>query len=264
MDAVANASLKAAVFLVSMALVLPLAIGALGLLNPSTPLPDGSTRFAVAPDSPQDLSAQGPPEAPEVLPSTPSDGEPQPTPPAEAVPDVPWQSVPRPTFVSQFDDGPMQNANCTMAAGAMLAHSAFEIVTTGSILRSRQSDQVGGTDLGDLGRALRNAYGVTVVSSPIRPNQLQALLAAGYGAVVQGSYSRIPLEWRLQRDFDGGHAVYVDAFYPGDAATPPAYYVMDPLGTGDYRGGWWPASLIDEFGTGFAGNGRISAAWGQP
>jgi hypothetical protein len=258
-EAVANAALKAAVFLVSMALVLPLTLAAVELLtNQSTPLPVGTVSAALAPDSPADAPAG------ETLPSTPSEAESQPPAPSPEVPEAAYQQVPRVKFVSQFDGGPMQNANCTMAAGAMLADSAFGVVTTGSILRSRQSDQRGGTDLGDLGRALRSGYGLTVVSGGIKPAELRALLTAGYGVVIQGDYERIPVEWRLQRKFDGDHAIYLDAFYPGDAVTPPAYFVMDPLGTGDYRGGWWPATVIDEFAMAFSGPGRISAAWGQP
>ena len=67
---------------------------------------------------------------------------------------------PRVPLVSQFDGGPFQNANCTLASGAMLARLAFGIVTDGSVLRSLQFDFDGGTDLHDLNTALHRGYGV--------------------------------------------------------------------------------------------------------
>ena len=93
---------------------------------------------------------------------------------------------------------------------------------------------------------------------------LRLLLSRGAGVVVQGDYGRIPVDWRLQRDFDGGHAIYLDAYYPGDAKTPPAYYVIDPLGTNDYAGAWWYASVVEDFAGAFAGRGRVLAAWVDP
>ena len=51
---------------------------------------------------------------------------------------------PRVAAITQFDGGPFANANCTLASGAMLARLGWGIVTTGSTLRTLQSDQVGG------------------------------------------------------------------------------------------------------------------------
>ncbi|HET9457749.1 MAG TPA: hypothetical protein VFO78_10435, partial [Candidatus Limnocylindrales bacterium] len=89
--------------------------------------------------------------------------------------------------------------------------------------------------------------------------------AAGYGAVIQGDYGEIPPQIRLQPSFDDPHAIYLDGYYPGDAATPPAYYVIDPIGRGpSYDGDWWPASIVDAFGLAFGHGGRIAAAWVFP
>ena len=169
---------------------------------------------------------------------------------------------PRVEPVSQFDGGPFAHANCTLAAGAMLARLGFGIVTTGSILRTLQDDQVGGTGLDDLATALFRGYGVTINLGSITPSQLRSLLTAGYGVVVQGRYAEIPGPLRLQPSFAGPHAVYLDGFYAGDGTTPPAYYVIDPLGHGgSYRGHWWPASIVDAFTLDFGFSGRIAAAW---
>ncbi len=172
---------------------------------------------------------------------------------------------PRVDPISQFDGGDFEGANCTLAAGAMLARLGFGIVTNGSILRTLQSDQVGGTDIHDLQRAIFHGYGVQFSTGSVTTRQLRRLLTAGYGAVIQGDYGEIPAQLRLQPSFTGGHAIYLDGFYPGSGGIPAAYYVIDPIGRGSsYRGGWWPASVVDAFGLAFGGGSRIPAAWVFP
>ena len=128
-----------------------------------------------------------------------------------------------------------------------------------------QSDKVGGTDLHDLQRAVFHGYGVQFSAGSLTPRELKRLLTAGYGAVIQGVYGVIPAPARLQPAFTGGHAIYLDGFYPGNGDIPPAYYVIDPLGNGkSYRGEWWPASVVDAFGLAFGGGTRIPAAWVFP
>lgn len=174
---------------------------------------------------------------------------------------------PRIDPITQFDGGPFQGSNCTLASGSMLARLAFGVVTNGSTLRTLQDDQDGGTDLNDLAKALWRGYGVSAPRGLVRPQQLKDLLAAGYGAVVQGIYGEIPRGLRLQRDFTGGHAIYLDGYYPGNAkrGIPEAYYVIDPLGRpkAGYKGEWWPASIVDDFALVFGG-GRIPAMWAFP
>ena len=171
---------------------------------------------------------------------------------------------PRVVPITQFDGGPLQAFNCTMAAGAMLARLGYGIVTTGSQLRALQPDQVGGTSLSDLEVSM-GRFGVTFSQAPITPLQLRALLYAGAGAVVQGTYGKVPVDLRLQKDFTAGHAIYLDGFRPASADGPAAYYVIDPLGptwTG-YKGAWWPADVVEGFATAFGG-GAIDAAWAFP
>ena len=175
---------------------------------------------------------------------------------------------PRIPPISQFDGGPFQGSNCTLTSGAMLARLGFGIVTSGSTLRTLQDDQDGGTDLNDLNQALWRGYGVSFPTGFLRPDQLKDLLAKGYGAVIQGDYSKIPRGLRLQKDFLGGHAIYLDGYYPGnpDKGIPEAYYVIDPLGRphSGYEGDWWPASVVDDFATAFGGGDHIPAMWAYP
>jgi hypothetical protein len=171
---------------------------------------------------------------------------------------------PRVPLVSQFDGGPFANANCTLAAGAMLARLAFGIVTTGSVLRSLQFDMDGGTDPHDLNTAVHRGYGVDFYVGGLLPQQLRHVVSQGGGAVIQGVYSKIPESLKIQAHGTFPHAIYVDGFFPGDSDTPAAYYIIDPLGRGSYKGGWWPAKIVEDFGLAFGGGTRIAAAWAFP
>jgi hypothetical protein len=186
-----------------------------------------------------------------------------PQPPAALNP----SGFPRVPPITQFDGGPKQGSNCTLASGSMLARLGVGVVTTGSTLRTLQDDQDGGTGINDLATALWRGYGVSFRSGLVRPDHLKALLAQGYGAVVQGDYSKVPRSLRLQKGFTGGHAIYLDGYYPGNAqrSVPEAYYVIDPLGRprSGYEGEWWPASVVDDFATSFGG-GRVAAMWAYP
>jgi hypothetical protein len=171
---------------------------------------------------------------------------------------------PRVNPITQFDGGPLANANCTMTSGAMLARLGFGIIATGSQLRSLQPDQVGGTSLADLEVSIEK-FGVHFNRAPLTALQLRALLYSGAGAVIQGTYGIIPVDLRLQKNFTGGHAIYLDGFRPASAAGPAAYFVIDPLGRpgAGYRGAWWPADIIEAFGEAFGG-GSIYSAWTFP
>jgi hypothetical protein len=177
---------------------------------------------------------------------------------------APWwnSSVPRVSPISQFDGGPLEGFNCVMASGAMLARLGFGIRTTGSQLRALQDRQEGGTNLGDLNAAVYRGWGVRFSAGAITPVQLRALLYDGAGAIVAGRYSEIPPDLRLQGDFTGNHEIYLDAFRPPGPDGPAAYYVIDPLGrpSEGYRGGWWPADLVERFATKLGG-GSIITAW---
>jgi hypothetical protein len=171
---------------------------------------------------------------------------------------------PRVRPISQFDGGTLASANCTMASGAMLARLGYGIVTTGSQLRALQPDQDGGTSLADLQVAI-GKWGVTFSQGAISPLQLRALLYAGAGAVIQVDYGNIPVALRLQKDFTGGHAMYLDGFRPAGSDGPAAYYVIDPLGPtwSGYKGAWWPADVVEAAALAFGG-GSAYTSWAFP
>ena len=180
---------------------------------------------------------------------------------------TPWwnASVPRVPPISQFDGGALQGYNCTLASGAMLARLAFGIVTTGSQLRALSGVPSGGTTLNDLERALNSGWGVHFLQGAATPLQLRALIYGGAGAMIQLDYSQIPVSMRLQANFLGGHAIYLDGFRPASPSGPAAYYVIDPIGRpwAGYRGDWWPADIVENAGVVF-GHGRINTAWAFP
>ncbi|HYN48807.1 MAG TPA: hypothetical protein VER83_08060 [Candidatus Nanopelagicales bacterium] len=171
---------------------------------------------------------------------------------------------PRVPPITQFDGGQLGPANCTMASGAMLARLGYGIVTTGSQLRALQADQVGGTSLADLQAAIAT-WGVSFSQGAISPLQLRALLYAGAGAVLQVAYGAIPVSLRLQADFTGGHAIYLDGFRPAGTDGPAAYFVIDPLGPtwAGYKGAWWPAGIVEAAALAFGG-GTAYTAWAFP
>ena len=175
-----------------------------------------------------------------------------------------WNSAghPRVTPISQFDGSPLANKNCTLASGAMLARLAFGIVTTGGQLRTLSGVASGGTTLGNLQHAISTGWGVGFSSGALTPLQLRSLMYAGAGAVVQGWYGEIPANLSLQPSFKEGHSIYLDGFRPAGPDGPAAYWVMDPLGHtwSGYRGAWWPADIIERFGT-HLGGGRILTSW---
>ncbi len=183
------------------------------------------------------------------------------------LPQTPWLNpgIPRVPAITQFDRGPVATANCTMASGAMLARLAFGIITTGSQLRALQDVQVGGTTLRNLAAALDRGWGVRFLRGALTPLQLRAVLFAGAGAVIQGTYGEIPMELRLQKDYLAGHSIYLDGFRPPGPDGPAAYYVIDPLGRPwqGYRGDWWPADVIERFATTFGG-GLVYTSWAFP
>ena len=169
---------------------------------------------------------------------------------------------PRVPPISQFDGGPLASKNCTMASGAMLARLGFGVVATGSMLRAHSGVTEGGTTIHDLQVAI-SAWGVHFNQGALSALQLRALVYAGAGTVVQLTYGDIPVSMRLQAGFTGGHAIYVDGFRPAGADGPAAYFVVDPLGYGSYRGAWLVADVVEAAAMDFGG-GYIYTAWAFP
>ncbi len=255
------------------------AVAALTAPPTSNLLPGPETSFELTTDTGDEVAAFGltavPDQTPVTLQALPDDAvlqlvsfvEPGTEPGAGGARRPAWllpTGHPRVPPITQFDGGPLGPANCTMASGAMLARLGYGIVTTGSQLRALQPDQVGGTSLADLQVAI-GSWGVSFSQGAISPLQLRALLYAGAGAVVQVDYGTIPVSLRLQADFTGGHAIYLDGFRPPGTDGPAAYFVIDPLGptwTG-YRGAWWPADDVEKAALAFGG-GAAYTAWAFP
>ena len=169
---------------------------------------------------------------------------------------------PRVPLITQFDGSPLANANCVMASGAMLARLTYGIVTTGGQMRWLSGDTSGGTGPSNLQHAVNKGWGVTFSARLVTPLQLRSLLYAGAGAVILGRYGEIPANLSFQPSFRDGHAIYLDGFRPAGPQGEAAYYVMDPLSLAD-KGVWWPARIVERFGTVFGG-GRIISLWGFP
>jgi hypothetical protein len=268
-------------FVLAAAIGLGAALGVAALTAPPTSnlLPSPDAVFELTADTGDEVVAFGltavPDEEPVPLEALPDDAvlqlvsfvEPGTEPGAGGTERPAWllpTGYPRVPPITQFDGGPLGSANCTMASGAMLARLGYGIVTTGSQLRALQPDQVGGTSIADLQVAVA-AWGVSFSQGAISPLQLRALLYAGAGAVLQISYGSIPVALRLQADFTGGHAIYLDGFRPPGPDGPAAYYVIDPLGHtwSGYRGTWWPANVVEAAALAF-GAGTAYTAWAFP
>lgn len=258
--------------------------GALGVAAATAPptsslLPGPETAFELTADTGDQVAAFGltavPDQEPVALQALPDDAvlqlvsfiEPGTEPATGGASRPAWllpTGYPRVPPITQFDGGPLGPANCTMASGAMLARLGYGIVTTGSQLRALQPDQVGGTSLADLQAAIAT-WAVSFNQGAISPLQLRALLYAGAGAVLQVSYAVIPVSLRLQSDFTGGHAIYLDGFRPAGTDGPAAYFVIDPLGPtwAGYKGAWWPAGIVEAAALAFGG-GTAYTAWAFP
>lgn len=136
----------------------------------------------------------------------------------------------RPLFRPQYPDPTttMDWSNCTMASGAMALdfHTLGKVQKWGGELRKHQSDQTGGTDIGDLKQAWAY-YGYTLVDRRGKDwNQLVADLKSGRGVVLQGDYEVLTGADSCQTSFDGDHAIYLNPqFYNGNLNVA----VGDPL-----------------------------------
>jgi hypothetical protein len=258
--------------------------GALGVAAVTAPpvsnlLPGPETAFELTADTGDEVAAFGltaiPEQEPVALQALPNDAvlqlvsfvEPGTEPGTGGASRPAWllpTGYPRVPPITQFDGGPLGSANCTMASGAMLARLGYGIVTTGSQLRALQPDQVGGTSIADLQVAIAT-WGVSFSQGAISPLQLRALLYAGVGAVLQVAYGTIPVSLRLQKDFTGGHAIYLDGFRPAGTDGPAGYFVIDPLGPtwAGYKGAWWPADIVEAAALAFGG-GTAYTAWAFP
>jgi len=181
--------------------------------------------------------------------------------------------------VSQWDGTAHQAANCTCATTARMLLFGWGIVTSGGQVRAAQSDQIGGTSLPDVLRAMKNRWGKNADGwaapndgLPIPANKkggwittatLWNLLADPRTMVaVQGDYGDLPLAYREQATFRDDHTFSVDSVRDTPSRGKEAYVVDTiPRYSENYDGRWMPWNVLLAYAFGLAGQGRVYAFW---
>jgi hypothetical protein len=176
----------------------------------------------------------------------------------------------RPLFRPQYPDPTttLDWSNCTMASGAMALdfHTQGKVQMWGGELRKLQSDQIGGTDLGDLQRAWLKAGYILVNRSGKSWNDCIVDLKNGKGVVLQGDYDVFTGADTCQGSFNGDHAVYLNPeFFDGGTTIA----VGDPLCKSFKRIKITTLkAYAEKFGTRVLGKGQIlyavTRAWPDP
>lgn len=159
---------------------------------------------------------------------------------------------PDPLHVTQFG-GPRGPLLCTAAVGAMAldAFTAGRIRTTAQRIDELQDDHSGGIGLNDVATAWKRGWGLTFRNGPASWLTLRARWLAGDGAGIQGLYRVVPVAIRADKNFTGGHAIYVSRF------TRTGFLrVFDPIRTGPIE---WPESVVRNFYL----SGLALAGWGS-
>jgi hypothetical protein len=166
-------------------------------------------------------------------------------------------------FVTQFDGSRYANGNCNMAAGAMLFEVQTGRTTTGAQLRRWSGARTRGTDLRDLRRAFARQGQPLLALVDVPWDRFMREVRRGRSAVVQGWYGQLPAQHVLQPGFTTGHSVFVLGYSRHVLGGRGGFYVMDPLGRGDYDGAWWSAATLRAFGwSGTPGRvGSDRASW---
>ena len=170
----------------------------------------------------------------------------------------------RPAHVTETDERVWND--CTWASATMW----IDKLTGGAVtvdrekLRAASGDATGGSSLGDVVRGARKLLGLDLEAAReerLSMGDLLDRLAAGGGAIVQGSYSALPSH--LTRHDPGfaakgpaasGHAVYVG---PLDRATGRVWW-DDPLAPAGGSGEWISVKDLKRFAW-TDSHGRVSA-----
>jgi hypothetical protein len=169
-------------------------------------------------------------------------------------PDPPLNSR-TPRFVRQT------GKNCAFASAAMLLDKWTSGAQRPSQLRLRAASRVPATKGVGLAAVARSVGRVSKIElryspgggDPLTWGQLLSRLERGGGAIVAGSYSRLPRHYqRWDRSFAAkgrlasGHAVYVERYEPGRGGG--RLWMMDPLATAlGYQGEWISARALRSF-----------------
>jgi hypothetical protein len=146
--------------------------------------------------------------------------------------------------ITQMDGSKYSNYNCTMAAGAMLAHSMGTEGLTGGDLRHLSGVTSEGTNLSQLASAL-NAAGVTgtklYYDREVGFEQFKKRLRNGATAVLSGWNGDIPSQFNSS-GINAGHAMFVAGYDP-----QKGFLMLDPAKSND-KGTWWPEWVVRDFG----------------
>lgn len=142
----------------------------------------------------------------------------------------------RPKFRPQYPDPTttLDWSNCTMSSGAMALdfHTQGRVQMWGGQLRKLQSDQTGGTDIGDL-KVAWSRLGYTLTDRRGKTwADLIVDLKSGRGVVLQGDYDVFTGGDTCQSSFDGDHAIYLN---PEFFESNTQIAVADPLCKGFKR-----------------------------
>ena len=189
-----------------------------------------------------------------MLPEPPDQPAPSGTPDDLRRPDPPLSS-PTPGFVRQT------GKNCAFASAAMLLDKWTAGGQRPSQYRLRAASRVPatkGVGLAAVALAVARVNRIDLRYSPgggdpLTWDGLLGRLARGGGAIVAGSYSRLPRHYqRWDRGFaakgrlGSGHALYVERYEPGRGGG--RLWMMDPLATAaGYRGEWISVRALRNF-----------------
>lgn len=167
-------------------------------------------------------------------------------------------------FASQFDGSAFGSSNCGMASAAMMAWavSGGKVKVSGGDLRyySGDRDQSGderGTTYDDITLAYQNVGLGLKQYHGMGFNDWKRRLLAGEGSLISGHYMDAPVNLRIGSGADFTHTMYVDHAKKVDGKV--WFFVMDPLGRGDYTGRYWPEEAMQQYGW----SGRGNAGGGQ-
>jgi hypothetical protein len=123
--------------------------------------------------------------------------------------------------------------------------------TTAGRLRDLQYDQSGGSDLYDLNVALARGFSEAFTVWWMRSwNDFIRDIRSGRGAVLSIQYWPVPYNLRGQKNFTGGHAIFVnEGRYYDSLGNPTELLVFDPLCDARYYNipqgpNWWPTSMV--------------------
>lgn len=147
--------------------------------------------------------------------------------------------------ITQMDGSGYSDSNCTMAAGAMLAHAMGYRGLTGADLRWLSGVTSNATNIQQLqgaleqvgveGTKLRFAHSIAFEAFKQR-------VANGAPAVLSGWLGFIPASLNTA-GIAAGHGMFVAGYDP----KRKAFLMLDPAKSSD-QGTWWPEDIVENFG----------------